>query len=78
MRRLDKLPDKCPICKENMEKGYVIAAGPAIFWSEKPRKWTTIGFERLIVVGHPRISQANAEGYRCPKCKIVLFTYEKE
>lgn len=37
----------------------------------------TIGFERLIL-SSPRYSQANVEGYRCSKCKIVLFSYEKE
>ena len=28
---MDKLPDKCPNCGENMEKGYVIVSGGAIF-----------------------------------------------
>jgi hypothetical protein len=73
---MDKLP-KCLNCEEDMEKGYVIASGGAIFWSEKPRKWMTIGFERLILASPP-FSQANVEGYRCSKCKIVLFSYEKE
>jgi len=73
---MDNLP-KCPNCEEGMEKGYVIASGGAIFWSEKPRKWTTIGFEHLILAS-PLFSQANVEGYRCSKCKIVLFSYKKE
>lgn len=68
---------KCPNCEEDMEKGYVIASGGAMFWSEEPRKWTTIGFERLIL-GSPRISQVNVEGYRCSKCKIILFSYDKK
>ena len=67
----------CPSCGENMEKGYVIGSGGAIFWSEKPRKWTTFGFERLVVAS-PVISQVIVEGYRCSKCKIILFGYEKE
>ena len=74
---MDKLSGKCPNCEENMEKGYVIASGGAIFWSEKPRKWMTIGFEHLVLAS-PIFSQAIVEGYRCSKCKIILFTYEKK
>ncbi len=73
---MDNLP-KCPNCEEGMEKGYVISSGGAIFWSEKPRKWLTIGFEHLILAS-PIFSQANVEGYRCTKCKIVLFSYKKK
>ncbi len=73
---IDKL-SKCSNCEEDMEKGYVIASGGAIFWSEKPRKWMTLSFKRLIL-GSPRLSQANVEGYLCSKCKIVSFSYEKE
>ena len=54
------LPENCPICRKKMEKGYVTAAGPTIFWNEKPKEWTTWGAE-ILVSSRAKITQVNTE-----------------
>jgi len=63
-------------------KGYV-SASLGIYWSK--RKITFKGlfrglnWEALLRVPFARwIMSVNAAAYRCPNCKIVIFSYGKE
>ena len=77
-----KLPDNCPVCEEKMEKGYV-SASPGIYWSKRKitfkRFFKGLRWEALLKVPLAGwIMSVNAEGYRCPNCKIVIFSYDEE
>jgi len=77
-----KLPENCPVCEEKMEKGYV-SASPGIYWSKrktafkrifKGQRWEALLKGRFAMW----IAPVNAEAYRCPNCKIVIFTYDEK
>ena len=70
----------CPKCGKEMEHGYLqigssVALG--VFW-----------FDRLFEHGEQFLAKKNRilnapiprniEGFRCPKCKVVLFEYGKK
>ncbi len=74
---MSKLPENCPICGKEMKKGYIIAA-PAIHWSDKKFKWYSMGLEEYVIAGSRLGFGVGVEAYRCPNCKIALFSYEKE
>lgn len=71
------LPENCPICGRKMEKGNVTCPASAINWSSERKSWTQSDTE-ILARGRFKLGFANAEAYRCPNCKIVLFSYEKE
>ena len=71
---LSKVPEKCPVCGEKMEKGYVASPIPAINWSKEKKDWNLWGSENLIR-GKYQLGNACAEAYRCPNCRIVIFNY---
>ena len=77
---LSKLPKDCPVCGAKMEKGYV-SASPDVYWSEKRvtwRFWRT-RWEPLLGGRFAKwIQPVNAEAYRCPNCKVVLFSYDEK
>lgn len=67
--------ENCPRCGKKMERGYITAA-QLIYWSkEKTSRWIRAGDEHLV---GSRWSGTCSEAYRCPNCKIVLFSYGKE
>ena len=70
-----KLPENCPFCGEKTEKGYVCAV-TAIGWS-KHKPGTIILDNDHVLVGD-YLSSTAVEGRKCPSCKIVLFSYEKQ
>ncbi len=61
-----------------MEKGYV-SATPNVYWSEEKVTWRfwRARWEALLG-GHFYGMRANAEAYRCPNCKIVIFSYDED
>ena len=64
---------KCPECGREMEKGYIISDG--IRWSnEKHELW---GLGQEFIVHWRLLTIPNVEAYRCTKCKLILFHYEK-
>ena len=73
----DKLPKNCPACGNKMEKGYV-SATPDVYWSKNK---VTMKFWRAhwqaLLKGHFYGIMVNAEAYRCPNCKIVIFSYDE-
>ena len=73
---MPSLPENCSICGKKMEKGYV-TGDTGIFWSKEKKKISLWGAE-VLVGGRVKMTFANAEAYRCPNCKIVLFSYEKK
>jgi hypothetical protein len=67
--------ETCPLCGAKMEKGFVTTAR-TIYWSEKEtNSWTRAGDENLA---GSRWSGTCIAAYRCPKCKIVIFSYKQE
>ena len=74
---MSEISENCPICGKKMEKGYVTGGGPAIFWSEEEKKYLTTGAE-ILLGGRIKGTFANAKSYRCPDCKIVIFSYGKD
>jgi hypothetical protein len=65
-----------------MEKGYV-SASPGIYWSRRKITFTRLfkglRWEPLLKVSFAGwITSVNAEGYRCPNCKVVIFSYEEK
>jgi len=61
-----------------MEKGYV-SATPDIYWSEKKITWRSVKSRwEALLGGHFRGIMVSAEAYRCPSCKILLFSYKKD
>jgi len=73
------LPENCPICDQKMEKGYVNSGSAGIFWTKKKHKGRLpLDAETLVGSRIFSFSGGIAEAYRCPNCRIVLFSYEKE
>jgi predicted RNA-binding Zn-ribbon protein involved in translation (DUF1610 family) len=72
---LSKLPENCPACGEKMVKGY-ISTGQQIGWSNKKPGPVVLRGEEIIVGS--LWSGTRAEAFRCPNCKIVLFSYGEE
>jgi len=87
---LSKLPENCPVCGEKMEKGYVVSPASAIHWSNEEKwlalksknSWRIKDSEIIVGSGFHVIWNVNdmsqSKGYRCPNCKIVLFSYGEE
>ena len=70
MERL--LSEDCPACGRKMEKGYIFT-GMRIWWNkEKPGLLTHEKEEALV---ESIWSGTRIEAYRCPDCKIVVFSY---
>jgi hypothetical protein len=72
---LFKLPEDCPFCGEKTEKGYVRAV-TAIGWSEYKSGTVILDNDHILIGDH--FSSTSVEGRKCPSCKIVLFTYERQ
>jgi transcription initiation factor IIE alpha subunit len=70
----------CPKCGKEMEQGYLqigSSVGLGVFWFDRlfeHGQQFTAKKKRLMSVPAPR----NIEGFRCPKCKVVLFEYGAE
>jgi len=67
----------CPKCGKEMEHGY-LQVGPSVglglFWFDRLFEYGQQFIaekKRLMQIPAPR----NIEGFRCPKCKIVMFEY---
>ena len=79
---LSKLPENCPVCGAEMEKGYLVAGGGAsVFWrKDKLKHLWNIRDNSVIILGNSVVNWSipQGEGYRCTNCKLVLFSYEKE
>lgn len=71
---------KCPKCGNEMEHGYLqigSSVGLGVFWFDRlfeHGEQFAARKERLITPFPPH----NIEGFRCPKCKVVLFEYGKK
>ena len=74
-----ELLEKCPVCGNRMEKGYVNSGSAGIFWTKEKHKWR-VPFNVDVLVGRRNFSwfMASVEAFRCPNDKIVIFSYEKE
>lgn len=69
---------KCPKCGGELEKGYV--AAKLVAWTnEKISNWSLKGLwsGQLIINGGYPYNIQNVEAYRCTKCQLVIFEYEK-
>jgi len=64
---------KCPKCGVPLEKGY-IQAPRGIYWDIKKHDWNVLSSEALISQ-FSSLTMPNEEAFRCPRCKLVLFTY---
>jgi hypothetical protein len=66
---------RCPICGEELEKGY-IGASRGITWDVKKSKriFVYIWSSALILP----FSTQNIPALRCKKCRLALFHYGKE
>ena len=69
----------CPLCGSKMEKGYI--ASRMVSWSDKKiSKWSIKGLfgKEIIVSGGYPYNIVNVEAYRCRKCNLIIFRYEKQ
>jgi phage FluMu protein Com len=75
---------KCPKCGDEMEHGYIITGSSSVSFhgavTIELLSWkgdTSDDQEQLFrsIGGHGAIIRI--EGYRCPACKIVAFSYDK-
>jgi len=75
---LSKLPEKCPVCEKEMEKGILRAEGASgvgiVRWFKASEVSNWRGGERLKW----GFLSADFNGVRCKDCKIVLFNYSEE
>jgi hypothetical protein len=63
---------KCPKCGGPLEKGY-IHAPRGIYWDTEKHDWNVLFSEELL--SQFALTMPKAQGFRCPKCKLVLFSY---
>jgi len=87
---MPKLPENCPICGEKMEKGYVVCPESGVLWS-KEKEWLALKSRKAMRIKDAEIivgrrfraiwnvnDMSQSEAYKCPNCKIVLFSYGEE
>jgi len=67
--------ENCPLCGAKMKKGYISTA-QRVGWSNKKPSPVVLRGEEILVGSY--WSGTCVEAYRCPDCKIVLFSYEKK
>ena len=73
----------CPICNDELEKGYICATAPIsntlaleLYWSKK-KSLQLLGFPRskdLIIRGGGVSGEVCADAFRCPKDKTIVLT----
>ena len=63
---------KCPKCCGDLEKGY-LQAPKGLYWDKQKHSWTTFLSEEIV--SYLAVTIPNEQAYRCPKCKLILFTY---
>ncbi len=71
---------ECPVCKGELEKGY-IHAQEGIYWDTKrhtilTHTWVDRSAETII--SRWSWTTPSAPALRCKECKIVVFDYGKE
>ena len=74
---MPKLPEKCPICGERVEKGIVRAEGSGgtiVRWFKTSEISNLRGGERLKF----GFLKADFDGVRCTSCKTVVLSYSQE
>jgi hypothetical protein len=73
------LPDKCPKCGGEMEKGYVPVMNRGLQWSTKKHKWMADSYWQESVESLTgdfyRLTVRNLEAYLCRKCRVVALEY---
>lgn len=75
MKAVEKTGEKavievCPLCGSKMEKGFYIVPRQT-WWDVKKHKLFGDGEE----INPFRMTLTNFSGYRCKKCKLVIFKY---
>jgi len=73
-----KTIEKCPKCGGEMEEGMIRAdpvSGPINIWWVPPNVGFLSNQGERIGFGFTRVE---FKGFRCPKCRIVIFSYGKE
>ena len=70
-----KITSKCPYCRNEMERGYLITP-QGIYWDEKKpgRLWTIFGKEAIATA----LGRAVVASIRCRKCGIVIIGTKPE
>jgi hypothetical protein len=67
---------KCPICGEELEKGYVVSGGQGgLLWHTQIQKWVSKDAERLSPPFAWTFTALPA--VRCKQCRIAIFNYGK-
>jgi hypothetical protein len=80
---------KCPKCGGEMEEGYSHIKGPyggEGWWSvEKPgyhKLWKMPNLDpprgAIKIMDTSREEDFAKEGFRCPKCRVIIFNYGEE
>jgi transposase len=67
----EKAIEVCPLCGSKMEKGFYIVPRQT-WWDVKKRNFLWGGSEEINPF---RMTLTNFPGYRCRKCKLVIFRY---
>ena len=67
---------KCPICGNEMEKGY-LQAGQRMSWVKKKHKVSLLPKEGEISLGNNVLGGLVFEAYICKDCKKVLLDYSE-
>lgn len=70
---------RCPVCSASMVSGYLLAAndgvlGGGLRWSDEPSTFWRYSGEQIIQ-GEIFSSHINIMAWKCPGCKVVVFTY---
>jgi hypothetical protein len=66
---------KCPKCGEEMEKGFVVPSVGQLWWT-KEKHWL-LG-PRLVGEQITKFATPHQEAYRCEKCRLIIFQYERK
>ena len=71
---MSRLPEKCPVCGEKIEKGILRAegGGVGILRWRTPEMSSLNGGERLAF----NILAVDVGAVRCRNCKIVIFSHD--
>lgn len=66
---------KCPICRRQLEKGFVIVGG-GLWWDKEKHAWQP--GEELLSRHLAKQFNTSFRGLRCSKCHIMIFNYEEK
>ena len=67
---------KCPFCQQEMELGYLSAAGYRVLWTNQSRRFTNWRHKGDVVL--PTTGQLSAprpSAWHCSRCQRVIVEY---